>query len=102
MYSVIFGKREGYVFYFELKDGAEVSGGGLTDAGELVCSPACAQKELLLRALINKCINDFVPRVTTRGVWGTDLSRFGFVREGELFVSSWDRLKLPHDCERTE
>ena len=56
----------------------------------------------MLRTLINKCMNDFVPSVTAGGDWGADLTRFGFVREGELFVSSWDRLKLPHDCERTE
>ena len=100
MLSVLCREKEGFAFYFELKDGAETSGGGLTDAGELVCCPACTQKELLLRALVNKCMNDFVPLIKTRDVWGTDLSRFGFVKDGAVFVSSWDRLKLPHGCER--
>ncbi len=97
MYSVLSGKREGYAFYFELTDGVDRFGGGLKE-GELVCDPACTQKELLLRTLVNKCMNAFVPQVKTRDVWGVDLSRFGFEREGELYVSSWDRLRLPHGC----
>ena len=45
-------------------------------------------------------MNGFVPEVRTRDNWGVPLERFGFSREGEFFVSAWDKLKLPHDCEK--
>ena len=51
-------------------------------------------------SLVNKCMNGFVPEVRTRDNWGVPLERFGFSREGEFFVSAWDKLKLPHDCEK--
>ena len=66
----------------------------------VVCDDACPQKELMLRTLVNKCMNGFVPEVRTRDNWGVPLERFGFSREGEFFVSAWDKLKLPHDCEK--
>lgn len=90
--------REGFAFYYTLRDGDASYGGGMTQAGELVCEAACTQKELLLRTLVFKCMNEFVPRVYTRDVWGLPLERFGFVREGEIYVSSWERLRLPHGC----
>lgn len=98
MLSVLSQKREGFRFYFVLSDGAGEYGGGLTEEGCLVCDGACPQKELMLRTLVNKCMNDFVPEVRTRDAWGVPLERFGFLREGEVFVSAWDRLRLPHDC----
>ena len=98
MLSVLSQKREGFRFYFALSVGAAVYGGGLTENGILVCNDACPQKELMLRTLVNKCMNDFVPEVRTRDAWGVPLKRFGFARDGEFFVSSWDKLRLPHDC----
>lgn len=98
MISVLSDKKEGFRFYFVLRDGALSFGGGMTEAGELVADPACTQKELMLRTLVNKCMNDFVPAVFTRSVWEADLTRFGFEKEGDRFVSSWDRLRLPHEC----
>ena len=70
----------------------------LYENGFLVCDGACTQKELMLRTIVNKCMNDFVPEVFARGEWGVDLTRFGFEREGEIFRSSWEKLRLPHDC----
>ena len=98
MLSVLLQKEPGYRFYFVLSDGEGSYGGGLREGGELVCDPACPQKELMLRALVNKCINDFIPRAFTRDVWGVDLARFGFAPEGEGFAASWQALRLPHDC----
>ena len=43
-------------------------------------------------------MNDFVPRVTTRGVWGVPPERFGFRREGEAYAAELADLRLPHDC----
>ena len=97
MLSVLLGQKEGYTFYYSLRDGTDVSGGGLKE-GELVCDENCTQKELMLRTLINKCLNEWIPLVTARDEWGVDLARFGFVREGDLFRSSWQDLRLPHDC----
>lgn len=99
MLSVLSRSRVGYRFYFVLSDGAGEYGGGLTDAGELVCDAACPYKELMLRTLINKCMNDFVPEVTTQDVWGTDLSRFGFEERGGGYAAESGSLRLPHDCQ---
>ena len=98
MLSVLSSKKEGFRFYFVLKDGDKCFGGGLREDKFLVCDPACTEKELMLRTLINKCMNDFVPEVYAREDWGTDLTRFGFVRAGDVFRSSWEKLRLPHDC----
>ena len=72
-------------------------GGGMKD-GELVLDAACTQKELMLRTLINKCMNDFVKSVKTRDVWGTDLTRFGFQLQDGYYVAGYETLRLPHDC----
>lgn len=98
MLSVLSQKREGFRFYFALSDGAGEYGGGLTENGILVCDDACPQKELMLRTLVNKCMNDFVPEARTGDNWGVPLGRFGFSREGELWVASYETLRLPHDC----
>ncbi len=97
MLSVLLGKKDGYTFWYCLRDGANVSGGGLKE-GELVCDENCTQKELMLRTLVNKCRNDGVGRVFTKDVWGLDLKRFGFEKEGDIFVSDGEKLCLPHDC----
>lgn len=97
MLSVLLDAKEGYTFYYCLHDGTKSYGGGLKE-GELVCDGECSQKELMLRTLINKCISEGVARVCTRDVWGTDLLRFGFEREGDFFVSDAEKLRLPHDC----
>lgn len=98
MFSVLLRKKEGFRFYFVLSDGTAEYGGGLTGGNVLVCDAACPQKELMLRTLINKCINDFIPEVKTRGDWGTELARFGFERRGDLYTAGFDTLKLPHGC----
>ena len=98
MLSVLSSKKEGFRFYFVLKDGDKCFGGGLREDKFLVCDPACTEKELMLRTLINKCMNDFVPEVYACGDWGTDLARFGFEREGDVYRSSREKLRLPHDC----
>ena len=97
MLSVLCKKREGYAFYYELSDGQGVYGGGMKD-GELVCDAACMQKELMLRTLVNKCMNDFVKSVRTRDIWDTDLLRFGFELQDGYYVAGYEKLRLPHDC----
>ena len=99
MLSVLAGARAGYIFYYELNDGAHTYGGGMTQAGELVCDAACPQKELMLRTLVFRCQNEGVQNVCTRDVWGLPLARFGFVRAGELFEADAQSLRLPHGCE---
>ena len=98
MLSVLSQKKQGFRFYFALFDGGATYGGGLTEEGELVSDPDCLQKELLFRTLVFKCMNDFVPRVYTRGVWGVPPERFGFRREGEAYAAELADLRLPHDC----
>ncbi len=102
MLSVLSKQRAGYAFYYELFDGERTFGGGMTEAGELVCDAACTQKELMLRTLVFRCYNEGVASVCTQDVWGTALARFGFVREGGRFVATAASLRLPHDCEEAE
>ncbi len=97
MLSVLFKEKEGYSFYCELTDGEKKYGGGLKE-GLLGCAADCPYKELMLRTLINKCMNAFVKEVRARDEWGTDLARFGFEKEGEFYVAGYESLKLPHDC----
>lgn len=98
MLSVLSSRKEGFLFYFVLHDGDLAFGGGLTEDRLLVCDSACTQKELMLRTLVNKCMNDFVPEVFVFDTWGVDLNRFGFERAGERFRAFWETLRLPHDC----
>ena len=98
MLSVLLRKKEGFAFYFVLQDDAGSYGGGLTQEGRLVCEQECPQKELMLRTLINKCKNDFVKEVFSEDIWGLPLERFGFTEENGLYRSSWEALRLPHDC----
>ena len=76
----------------------EADHGYFNEDGFLCVDALCPFKELMLRTLINKCINEFVQKVCAKDVWDTDLVRFGFERQGDVFVSSFETLRLPHDC----
>lgn len=99
MLSVLSKPKAGCAFYYELFDGENTFGGGMTEGGELFCDAACTQKELMLRTLVFRCMNEGVPAVYARDGWGLDLTRFGFVRNGERFGATAESLRLPHDCE---
>ena len=98
MLSVSEDKKEGFRFHFALSDGENEYGGGLGEDGFLCADARCPFKELMLRTLINKCINGFVQKVCAKDEWGADLARFGFERQGDVYVSSFEKLRLPHDC----
>ena len=98
MFSVVLTEKEGYRFAYLLRDGAKSWSGGLRADGELVCDAGCPYRELMLRTLLFKCRNDFVPEAHTSQDWGVDLARFGFGREGDVFRASWEQMRLPHDC----
>ena len=99
MLSVLEEKRAGFRFYYTLSDGENSYGGGLTDGGFLFADAACPYKELMLRTLINKCINEFVPAVKAEDEWGADLARFGFKKNSNgIFTASFETLALPHGC----
>ena len=83
MLSVLSKPKADCAFYYELFDGENTFGGGMTEGGELFCDAACTQKELMLRTLVFRCMNEGVPAVYARDGWGLDLTRFGFVRNGE-------------------
>ena len=53
----------------------------------------------MLRTLINKCMNEFVPAVKAKDEWGTDLARFGFQKHPDgIYTAGFETLALPHDC----
>lgn len=99
MLSVLQGKKAGFRFYYTLSDGANGYGGGLAEDGFLIVDAACPYKELMLRTLINKCINEFVPAVKAKDEWNADLLRFGFGKGPDgIFTAGFETLALPHDC----
>lgn len=101
MLSVLQGKKAGFRFYYTLSDGASGYGGGLAEDGFLTVDAACPYKELMLRTLINKCINEFVPAVKAKDEWGTDLARFGFQKHPDgIYTAGFETLALTHDCGR--
>ena len=67
MLSVLLKPKDGFFFYFELTDGRCVSGGGLGEDGLLRSDVPDCYRDLMLRALVSKCMNDFVPEVRARG-----------------------------------
>ncbi len=99
MLSVLQEKKDGYRFCYVLSDGEKRYVGGLTEEGFLTCEAACPYKELMLRTLINKCMNEFVTAIRTADAWGVDLARFGFeAGPGGMYTASFETLALPHDC----
>lgn len=98
MVSVQFIQKEEYPVYCVLKDGKNEFYGGVTKEGELFRERGITFPELMLRALLNKCMNGGARLLYARDEWGTELSRFGFVAEGGRFVCACENLKLPHDC----
>lgn len=98
MLSVLLREKEGYRFYYVLKDGAGEYGGGLTEEGFFVCDEDCPQRELMLRTLVNKCMNEFIAEVKAKDEWGVDLARFGFEERDGYWFASFETMKLPHDC----
>jgi hypothetical protein len=93
-------EKTGYRFCFKITDGDIISFGGLTDGGILTADAGCQNKEFMLRVLINKCMNDFIEEVKTEDIWGVNLERFGFKKQGGLYVSGFYSLRLPHGCSR--
>jgi hypothetical protein len=58
----------------------------------------CPYKEMMLRALINKCMNEFILKVYSYDIWDINLTKFGFKKQGGFFASGFADLKLPHKC----
>ena len=100
MLSVRFFLKEGYPVSCELKDGENVFFGGVTAQGEFFCEKGVPYPEMMLRALVNKCMDGRIPVLFARDEWGVDLARFGFEWEGERYACPRERLRLPHDCEK--
>lgn len=98
MISVLQGEKEGFQFFYTLLCDEVSYGGGLTESNFLCVDEGCPYKELMLRTLINKCIQTFAETVYAEDIWGVDLERFGFIRQGEYYAGSYETLKLPHDC----
>ena len=72
--------------------------GGITKTFELNVSPDCPYKEMMLRVLINKCMNAYISEVSSKDIWETDLKKFGFKEKNGIFVCGFYNYKLPHDC----
>ena len=100
MISVRFFLKEGYPVSCELKDGEQTYFGGVTARGERFCEKGVPYPEMMLRALVNRCMDGRISVLYAKDEWGVDLTRFGFVSEGEIYSCPRERLCLPHDCEK--
>ncbi len=72
--------------------------GGIDKDMRLFVSQGCPYRELMLRTLINKCMDTDFPRFTTEDVWGVPLEQFGFAKEGEVYAAAASALSLPDPC----
>jgi hypothetical protein len=87
-----------YKFCFMMSEDDKVYLGGLTREYFLVVNESCPYKEMMLRVLINKCMNEFIQKINTTDIWNIDLAKFGFVKNDDIFTCGCFDLKLPHDC----
>lgn len=87
-----------YKFLYKMTEDEKEWTGGLTKDFLMVTDIECPYKEMMLRAIINKCMNSFISRVTTKDIWGVKLEKFGFKKQGEIYSCDYFKLKLPHEC----
>ena len=98
MIEVKLSYKPGCVLYYVMHFGDLQFPGGIDKDFHLFVHPDCPFKELMLRTLINKCMDTELPRFTASDEWGLDLVPFGFKKEGGLFVAAASDLKLPTAC----
>ena len=100
MLSVQFVEDDKNLYACVLKDGQNEYCGGVTRAGELFYEAGAPYAEMVLRALIHKCMQGQTVALYTRDIWGVDLTRFNFHAEGGRYFCEREQLKLPHDCKK--
>ncbi len=98
MIEVKLSYKSGCILYYEMFCAEGTYCGGIDKDYHLFVSDGCPYKELMLRTLINKCMDTAFTRFTANDEWGVNLTRFGFSKEGELFVAAAAEMKLPSDC----
>jgi hypothetical protein len=98
MIEVKISYKAGCVLYYVMHYQGNQYPGGIDKDFHLFVSDDCPFKELMLRSLINKCMDTFFARFTANDEWGVDLTPFVFKREGDIFVASARDLKLPSGC----
>ena len=102
MIEVKISYRAGCVLFYEMFCEEGSFYGGIDKHFRLFTDPACPYKELMLRAIINKCMDTPFKHFTAKDEWGIDLTRFGFQKETEngeeIFSAAAEELKLPSDC----
>ncbi len=98
MIEVKLSYKSGCVLYYIMHVAEFTFPGGIDKDYSFFVAEDCPFKELMLRAIINKCMDTTFPKFTAKDEWGVDLTRFGFVKEGDVFIASAADLKLPSDC----
>lgn len=98
MIEVKLSYKPGCVLYYVMHVVDMQFPGGIDKQFHFFVDENCPFKELMLRALINKCMDTQFDRFTANDEWGVDLTLFGFKKEGEVFVCSAGDLKLPSGC----
>lgn len=98
MIRVELSYKSGYVLYYVMHvDGNEYPG-GITKDMAFTVAENCPYKELMLRALIDKCMDTDFPRFTAKDEWNVDLTLFGFQKDDGIYFASAKDMKLPSLC----
>lgn len=98
MIEVKISYKSGCVLYYVMHCAEGQFEGGVDNRFRLFVSPDCPYKELMFRAIVNKCMDTPFQHFTTGDVWGFPLERFGFRREGDEYFAAAQDMKLPSDC----
>ena len=87
-----------YKFCFKMTENEKEYFGGLNKEYFISVDDNCPYKEMMLRVLINKCMNEYIQKISTKDIWNVDLKKFGFKKQDDIYVCGFFDLKLPHDC----
>ncbi len=98
MIEVKLSYKPGCVLYYIMHVEEFEFPGGIDKDFHFFVAEDCPFKELMLRSIINKCMDTDFDRFTASDEWGLSLEFFGFRKEGDIYVASAKDLRLPSGC----
>ena len=98
MIRVELSYKPGFILCYVMSyEGKEFSG-GITADYRFYVDENCPFKELMLRSIINKCMDTDFERFTALDEGGVPLEQFGFRKEDDVYAASAKDMKLPSPC----
>lgn len=90
--------KQGFILYYVMHYEGKEYPGGITAEYRFFVDEACPFKELMLRAIIDQCMDTDFTGFTAVDEWGIELEPFGFRKEKDVYVASAKDMKLPSLC----